>query len=76
MAHHGANSLQCPVCEQTNSLDSESHNFKCDKMIQLLPDVIDKDIKNIYSDNVELMKETVTVMTKVLNIRTDLMSQG
>ena len=72
---NGANNLECPVCEVRNSLDSESHNLKCEKMTKLLPEVIDKDIKNIYSDNVELMKETITVLTKVMDIRSNLMSQ-
>ena len=69
---NGTNNLECPLCEEPNSLDSELHNLKCDKMIQLLPEVVDKDIKHIYSDNVKAMKKIIIVLTKMMDIRSDL----
>ena len=29
---NGMTNLECPLCKETNSLDSESHNLKCDIM--------------------------------------------
>ena len=69
---NGTNNLECPLCEEPNTLDSESHNLKCDKMTNLIPEVLDKDIKHIYSDNIKTMKETIIVLTKVIDIRSDL----
>ena len=33
---NGANNLQCPLCEKTNSVDSEAHSLICDKITNVL----------------------------------------
>ena len=66
---NGLSDLTCPFCQNENNIDSEEHTFNCEKIIILMPDIINKDFMNIYSERIEIMKDGMEVMTEVLDLR-------
>ena len=74
MTNFGANfpngraTLSCPFCEDETTLDSEEHMFNCEKMIILIPDIVNKKFMNIYSNNINIMNDGMQVMTEILNM--------
>ena len=69
---NGAPSLECPLCKKENSIDDEAHNFNCEVMQTLLPETINKNPNDIYSNDVEVMKNVAKIFTKILELRSDL----
>ena len=69
---NGRDSLMCPICLDEATIDSESHNFKCDKMIILLPEIINKNSTDIYSKDIKIMKEGMEALTQILELRKEL----
>ena len=70
---NGMSVLTCPFCKNENSIDSEEHTFNCDKMIILIPNLINEKFTNIYSNNIKIMNDGLQVMTEVINLRNQLL---
>ena len=69
---NGALNIQCPLCKKENSIDSDEHSFQCEIVQTLVPETIDKSSKNIYSKNIDKMKETAKIFKKILDLRSEL----
>ena len=69
---NGALNIQCPLCKKENSIDSDEHSFQCEVVQTLVPETIDKSPKNIYSNSIEKMKETLNIFRKILDLRREL----
>ena len=67
-----ANNLECPLCKKSNSLDSEAHSLVCDKVTNLLPESADIKLDNLYSEDITFMKETIQILVKIMDIRSDM----
>ena len=71
---NGATKLECPLCEVENSVDSEAHSVVCDTITDILPESASIDVTNIYSENINLMKEAIQILIQVMDLRRDIMS--
>ena len=71
---NGATKLECPLCEKENSLDSEAHCLICDKITAILPESTNIDFNNIYSEDINIMKEAIQMLEQVMEIRRDVLS--
>ena len=69
---NGSLNIQCPFCKKENSIDSDEHSFQCEVVQTLFPEIIDKSPKHIYSNNLEKMKETAKIFSKILDLRREL----
>ena len=57
-----------------NSLDSEVHSAVCDTIMDILPESASIDVNNIYSENINLMKDATQILVQVREIRRDILS--
>ena len=70
---NGLSSLTCPLCKIESTIDSENHAFNCEKMIILIPSIINKKFLNIYSKDIKIMKDSMQVMTEIFDLRKQLL---
>ena len=71
---HGAPDLKCPLCWKEDSIDFEDHSYQCEIIQTLIPEIINKNPNDIYSNNVKVMKEANRLFTQVLDVRSDLIN--
>ena len=69
---NGAIDIQCPFCKKEHSIDSDEHSFQCEIVQTLVPETINKNPKDIYSNDIKKMKETVRIFGKILDLRREL----
>ena len=70
---NGVTSLTCPLCKDPNSVDSESHSLKCAEINTLIPEVDVTKMENMYSNNIDLLKKTVNIFMKIMNVRENIL---
>ena len=70
---NGLNDLTCKLCKKENTIDSETHSFNCDIIKELLPEIIDKKYEDIYAKDITKLKEATTALTRILEIRRELL---
>ena len=63
---NGLSSLTCPLCKIESTIN-------CEKMIILIPSIIDTKFMNIYSKDINIMKDGMQVMTEILDLRKQLL---
>ena len=66
---NGMSAIACPLCDDETTIDSEEHMFNCEKMIILIPSLVNKTFMNIYSKNINIMNDGMQVMTEILDMR-------
>ena len=72
---NGSADIKCPLCSKSNSVDSEAHSLTCDKIINRLSEVKNINVNNLYSEDLNVLKETINVFMKILDIRKEYLTK-
>ena len=65
----------CPVCEDQNELDNQTHLTQCVVIKPLIQDLPDSDHSNIYGKDIKMMKETVEIFERAFTTRENVLSE-
>ena len=71
---NGLTDLTCKLCKEENTIDSETHSFKCDIIKIRLPELIDKRYKDIFEKDITKLKEATISLTKIIELRKELIN--
>ena len=70
---NGNENLVCRSCLNVDQLDSQSHFLNCSTINFEIPETKNKNINNIFSEDVQINKNIVQILIKALKKRNDLM---